>query len=40
VFGEVVEGLDIIQKIGKTQTGAQDRPVKPIAIETVTIERS
>jgi cyclophilin family peptidyl-prolyl cis-trans isomerase len=24
--------VDIIQKIGKTQTGAQDRPVKPIAL--------
>ena len=40
VFGEVVEGLDIIQKIGSTQTGVNDRPVKPIAVESVTIERS
>src|SRR5436309_1756328 len=40
VFGEVVEGLDVVQKIGRAQTGAQDRPVKPIAIQSVTIERS
>jgi peptidyl-prolyl cis-trans isomerase A (cyclophilin A) len=39
VFGEVVEGLDIVKKIGKTQTGRQDRPAKDIVINTVTIER-
>jgi len=40
VFGEVVDGMDVVQKIGGTQTGVNDRPVKPIAIESVTIERS
>ena len=40
VFGEVVEGMDVVKKIGSTQTGAQDRPVKPITIESVTIDRS
>ncbi|HUR32961.1 MAG TPA: peptidylprolyl isomerase [Vicinamibacterales bacterium] len=40
VFGEVVEGLDVVQKIGRTQVGANDRPVKPIAIQSVVIERS
>jgi peptidyl-prolyl cis-trans isomerase A (cyclophilin A) len=41
VFGEVVEGMDVVQKIGSTPTSKpQDRPVKPIAIESVTIERS
>jgi peptidyl-prolyl cis-trans isomerase A (cyclophilin A) len=40
IFGEVVEGLDVVQKIGKAATGAQDRPVKPITIERVTIERA
>ena len=39
VFGEVVEGLDVVKKIGKTQTGRQDRPVKDVVINTVTIER-
>jgi len=39
VFGEVVEGLDVISKIGVTQTRS-DRPLTPIAIESVTIERS
>ncbi|MFN7915304.1 MAG: peptidylprolyl isomerase [Vicinamibacterales bacterium] len=40
VFGEVVEGLDVVKKIGSTKTGVQDRPVNPIVIQSVTIERS
>jgi peptidyl-prolyl cis-trans isomerase A (cyclophilin A) len=40
VFGEVVEGLDVIKKIGSTATSKPgDRPIKPITIETVTIEK-
>jgi peptidyl-prolyl cis-trans isomerase A (cyclophilin A) len=39
VFGEVTEGMDVVKKIGSTKTGAQDRPVKPIVIETIKIER-
>ena len=39
VFGEIVEGMDIVEKIGRTQTSKPaDRPVKPITIESVTIE--
>ncbi len=37
IFGEVVEGMDIIRAVGKTATGPQDRPVKDIVINTVTI---
>src|SRR5215218_5072827 len=41
VFGEVVDGIDVVQKIGKTQTSKpNDRPVKPITIQTVTIEKA
>jgi peptidyl-prolyl cis-trans isomerase A (cyclophilin A) len=39
VFGEIAEGMDVITKIGTTATGRQDRPVKDIRIESVTIER-
>ena len=40
IFGEVVEGMDVIKKIGGTQTTKPgDRPVKPITLESVTIER-
>jgi peptidyl-prolyl cis-trans isomerase A (cyclophilin A) len=39
VFGEVVEGMDVVKKIGSTPTSKPgDRPVKPITIESVTIE--
>ena len=39
VFGEVVEGLDVVTKIGKVATGSQDRPVKPVVMTHVTIKR-
>ncbi len=32
VFGKVVEGMDIVDKIGKTKTGSGDRPVKDVII--------
>lgn len=39
VFGEVVEGMDVIEKIGKTATTKPgDRPLKPITLQSVTIE--
>ncbi len=34
VFGKVVQGLDVVQKIGKTATGAQDVPRSPIIVES------
>jgi peptidyl-prolyl cis-trans isomerase A (cyclophilin A) len=39
IFGEVVEGLDVVKKIGKVKTGPNDRPVVPVIMKTVTIER-
>jgi peptidyl-prolyl cis-trans isomerase A (cyclophilin A) len=40
VFGEVVQGMDVVKKIGSTPTTKPgDRPVKPITIEAITIER-
>jgi peptidyl-prolyl cis-trans isomerase A (cyclophilin A) len=40
VFGKVVEGMDIVEKIGRTPTGAMDRPRQDVVIESVTISRS
>lgn len=40
IFGEVVEGMDLIMKISALPTGAQDRPVKPVVMEEVLIEVS
>ena len=39
VFGEVVDGMDVIRRIGSVKTGAQDRPVKDVVIESVKIRR-
>ena len=40
VFGEVTDGLDVVKKIGRTATSKPgDRPLSPITIQSVTIER-
>ncbi len=40
VFGEITEGMDVVKKIGGTATSKPgDRPVKPITIESVKIEK-
>ena len=41
IFGEVVEGMDVVMKIGSTPTSKpSDRPLKPITIHSVKIERT
>jgi peptidyl-prolyl cis-trans isomerase A (cyclophilin A) len=39
IFGEIIEGMDVVKKIGSTPTSKPgDRPLKPITIQSVTIE--
>ena len=33
VFGEVVDGMDVVMKIEGSPTGAMDRPAKPVVIK-------
>src|SRR5215831_15479182 len=40
IFGEVVEGQDIADKISKVKRGAQDRPAKEVVINSIAIERA
>jgi peptidyl-prolyl cis-trans isomerase A (cyclophilin A) len=42
IFGEVADqaSRDVVDTIAKTATGAMDRPVQPVVIETVEIQRS
>jgi peptidyl-prolyl cis-trans isomerase A (cyclophilin A) len=39
IFGEVVEGQDVVDKISKVARGAQDKPKTPVTIESLVIER-
>lgn len=39
VFGEVVEGYDIVEKISNIQTGPMDRPLEPVTVNSVKIEK-
>ena len=39
VFGEVTEGLDIVDKIAAVKTGYMDVPVEPVTIKNITIEK-
>ena len=39
IFGEVISGMDVVEAIGKSKTGAMDKPVNDIVMETVIIEK-
>jgi peptidyl-prolyl cis-trans isomerase A (cyclophilin A) len=40
IFGEVVEGQDIADKISKVKRGPQDRPATNVVLNSITIERA
>ena len=40
VFGEVVDGYDVVKKISEVPRGAQDRPKKDVQMRSLKIERS
>ena len=37
VFGKVTEGMDIVNKIGVTETDHRDNPIVPICVNSITI---
>mgnify|MGYP001581921781 FL=1 len=39
VFGEVVEGLDVVKKIARIEKDGRDRPLKDVVIKKLTILR-
>ncbi|WP_443679425.1 peptidylprolyl isomerase [Nonomuraea rhizosphaerae] len=39
IFGEVIEGTDVVDAIAKTDTDRRDRPVNAVVLESVTIDR-
>jgi peptidyl-prolyl cis-trans isomerase A (cyclophilin A) len=40
IFGEVIEGSDVVDRISNVQTGRNDRPVSDVVVESVEIERA
>jgi len=40
VFGAVVDGVDVVEKIGQVKTDRNDRPVTPVVMKKITIERT
>jgi peptidyl-prolyl cis-trans isomerase A (cyclophilin A) len=40
IFGEVIEGADVVDLISRVKTGSQDRPAEDVIIESVTLERT
>ena len=39
IFGEVIEGADVVDLISRVKTGSQDRQVEDMTLESVTVER-
>ena len=39
IFGKVIAGMDVVRAIGKVTKGPQDRPLKDVVMESVTIEK-
>ncbi|MDX1608307.1 MAG: peptidylprolyl isomerase [Candidatus Spechtbacterales bacterium] len=39
VFGKVIEGMDVVDKIAAVDTGPRDVPVEPVVIEDIIIEK-
>jgi len=39
VFGKVVGGMDVVNKIGKAPTGGRDNPLSPIQVKKITVNQ-
>ena len=37
VFGQVVAGMDIVEKIGQVKTGEGNKPVEPVVIQSIRV---
>lgn len=38
IFGQVVEGMDVVEKIGNVSTDSRDRPLQKVVINKITIK--
>jgi len=39
IFGEVIEGANVVDLISRVKTGSQDRPAEDVIVESVTVAR-
>lgn len=39
IFGKVIEGQDTVDKIGQVQTNEDDKPLEPVIMESVVVEK-
>jgi peptidyl-prolyl cis-trans isomerase A (cyclophilin A) len=40
IFGEVIDGADVVDAIAGTKTDSRDRPATDVVLQSVTIERA
>jgi len=40
IFGEVIDGANVVDLISRVKTGSQDRPAEDVTIDSVVIERT
>src|ERR1700690_984376 len=40
IFGEVIDGADVVDAITRLKTGSQDRPAEDVIVESVTVDRA
>lgn len=38
IIGQVIKGMDVVEKIGNVKTGVMDKPVTPVIMEKVWVE--
>ena len=38
IFGVDVQGMDVVEKIGKVKTDNRDKPLEPVVINSISIE--
>jgi len=39
IFGHLIKGMDVLKAIGKVKTDKRDKPVKPVVIKSIKIEK-
>lgn len=37
MFGHVVQGMDVVDRLGSVRTGSGDRPIQEVKIETADV---